>query len=650
MSGFELLERDGLARLGRFDTPHGPIETPALLPVVHPDPERQPVPPAEMQARLGVRAVITSSYIIWRTPPLRAVASSEGVHRLIRFEGPVMTDSGAFQQHAYGSVEVGPNEILEFQGLIGSDIATVLDEFTEPEATHAEAEASLATTLERARAARTTRTGLLAVPVQGGLQDDLRARSAAAASDLGDVLAIGGVVPLLEQYRFVELARTIAAARPSVSPGAVVHLFGTGHPMTFAFAALFGVDLFDSSAYHKFARRGSLLFPEGTVALDGLRDPICRCFLCAEIPLPEVARLPGPERERRIAYHNLLVSMEEIGRVRRAIREGTLWELAERRATAHPALRAGLAEARRHAEVFRPTEPESRRSFREVSAESRERPAVGQFLERVAVYRASRPGARPLPRIALRPEYLDHLPLSDRSGRPLYWISETPIGPVPLELCDLYPVGPYLGIDEFREVRHHLSPSAVRERLETEWNGLAEFGRSWTAAWTERQARGLLEWQYGREVAEKLGSVLEGERSRRTGRLRALRSAGEIAFHVGTDGVPRPTFRGAERLLRVLPPGRARVVVADDAVPFVRGGRSLFTRFVLGCDPALRPGASPLLVDRSDALLAVGRLLLAPHEIPRLSRGVAVRVTAHPDRPDAPEDEEAEEGVAGRRG
>ena len=196
MAGFELLERDGLARLGRLDTPHGPIETPALLPVVHPDPERQPVPPAEMRARLGVGAVITSSYIIWRTPPLRAVAAAEGVHQLLRFDGPVMTDSGAFQQHAYGSVEVGPAEILEFQGAIGSDIATVLDEFTEPDATYAEAEGALTATLERARAARGARSGLLAVPVQGGLHGDLRSRSAAGASDLGDVLAIGGVVPL----------------------------------------------------------------------------------------------------------------------------------------------------------------------------------------------------------------------------------------------------------------------------------------------------------------------------------------------------------------------------------------------------------------------------------------------------------------------
>lgn len=70
-------------------------------------------------------------------------------------------------------------------------------------------------------------------------------------------------------------------------------------------------------------------------------------------------------------------------------------------------------------------------------------------------------------------------------------------------------------------------------------------------------------------------------------------------------------------------------MVHEDAVPFVREGRSLFSTFVVQADPALVPGASALLVDEHDEYLAVGRLLLAPHEMGRLRRGVAVRVTAH---------------------
>jgi 7-cyano-7-deazaguanine tRNA-ribosyltransferase len=639
MMDFELIDRDGLARLGRFTTPHGVIETPALLPVVHPDPARQPVAPEEMRTRLGIGAVITSAYITWRTPPLRAVAEAEGIHRLIRFDGPVMTDSGAFQQHAYGSVEVTPEEILSFQNAIGSDIATVLDVFTEPEDSRTETEAALTATSERSMASRVARPGLLAVPVQGGSHADLRARSARIASEIGDVLAVGGVVPLMEQYRFPELVRVLVATRPNLSPACAVHLFGTGHPMTFALAALFGVDLFDSSAYHKFARRGSLMFPDGTVPLDELRESTCHCFLCADTPLTEVALLPLDERERRVAFHNLLVSAEEIGRVRQAIRDGTLWELAERRTAAHPALRAGLREAMANPDVFLPTEPESRRAFREVIAESASRPAAGRFRHAVDAYRVGKAEGRRVPRFPLRPEYLRYLPTADRSGRPIEWESLTAFGPVPAELADLYPVGPYLGVEEFLSRSHHRPPAVFASIVAESAGSDVDLEHDWTSAWDERQVARLLEWRYGRAVAARAAEGLRAERSRRTGRLRAMVGDGPPEFVVGTDGIPRPTFRGATRLHALLDPGRERVVVRPDAVPFVREGRSLFSAFVVQADPALVPGASALLVDENDTFLSVGRLLLAPNEMARLSRGVAVRVTAHArSRPPEPEE------------
>jgi len=635
MGDFELLDRDGLARRGRFTTPHGTVETPALLPVVHPDPVRQPVAPEEMRHRLGVRAVITSAYITWRTPPLRAVAEHEGIHGLLRFDGTVMTDSGAFQQHAYGSVEVTPEEIVTFQNAIGTDIATVLDVFTEPDEPHDRTGVALRETVARARASRELRPGLLAVPVQGGLHPDLRAESARAASELGDVLAVGGVVPLMEQYRFPELVRVLASSRPALAPEGVVHLFGTGHPMTFALAALFGVDLFDSSAYHKFARRGSLMTPDGTIALDDVREEICHCFLCRETPLTKLSGLPPEERERRLAYHNLWVCVEEVARVRQAIREGTLWELAERRSAAHPALRAGLREAMSHSEVFLPSEPDSRRAFREVLSESRARPAAQRFRHAVDLYSAGRDERRAILRFPLRPEYLAHLPALDRSGRVLEWESATPFGPVPVELTDVYPVGPYLGIDEYLERPRHRSPSAFREAVLAAIGTGAEFDRDrdWTPAWDERQVARLVEWRYGRAAAPAIADGLRAERSRRTGRLRAMLCDGQPEFVVGTDGLPRPTYRGGARLHGHVGPGRERVVVHDDAVPFVREGKSLFSTFAVRADPALVPGASALLVDESDHYLGVGRLLLAPHEMGRMRRGVAARVTAHARSP-----------------
>ena len=98
---------------------------------------------------------------------------------------------------------------------------------------------------------------------------------------------------------------------------------------------------------------------------------------------------------------------------------------------------------------------------------------------------------------------------------------------------------------------------------------------------------------------------------------------------LGNDAVPRPTLRGAALLHEALAPGRGRLTVEADAAPFVREGRSVFSKFVVTADPALSPGSSALIVDPDDQLLAVGRLLLAPHEMRRLQRGIAAWVTSH---------------------
>ncbi len=174
----------------------------------------------------------------------------------------------------------------------------------------------------------------------------------------------------------------------------------------------------------------------------------------------------------------------------------------------------------------------------------------------------------------------------------------------------------------------------MREELDALFGEAVDRERDWAEPWTEYQIRSLLEWQFGPTVASALAVGLRGERSRRTGRLRSISREATPLFVVGTDGVPHPTFRGAERLHELLPPGVRRIVVHEEAVPFVRAGRTLFSRFVTGVDPDLVPGATALLVDPKGELLAIGRLLLAPHEMGRLSRGVAVRVTAHRSRPE----------------
>ena len=125
---FEINKRDGLARLGKIKTPHGVLETPTLLPVVNPK-----ILTLSMQelAECGAQGIITNSYIIYKNPGLKKKAMAEGIHAMLGWEGPIMTDSGTFQSHVYGEIDMEPDVILDFQKKMGVDIGTVLDVFTE---------------------------------------------------------------------------------------------------------------------------------------------------------------------------------------------------------------------------------------------------------------------------------------------------------------------------------------------------------------------------------------------------------------------------------------------------------------------------------------------------------------------------------------
>ena len=121
---FEINKRDGLARLGKIKTKHGVLDTPTLLPVVNP---KIMTLSTEELAECGAQGIITNSYIIYKNPKLKEVAEDKGVHDLVNWSGPIMTDSGTFQSHVYGEIEMKPREILDFQKKIKVDIGTVLD-------------------------------------------------------------------------------------------------------------------------------------------------------------------------------------------------------------------------------------------------------------------------------------------------------------------------------------------------------------------------------------------------------------------------------------------------------------------------------------------------------------------------------------------
>ena len=202
---FEIVNRDGQARLGKLHTSHGILETPCLLPVINPN--IRTIEPSEMWNKYGIQALITNSYVIWKHEKLKEKALSEGIHSLLEYPGVVMTDSGTFQSYVYGDVEVDVKEIAEFQHDIGVDIATMLDVFSRPDMNYEEVEYAVNETLKRAPDSIEAANGtMLNGPIQGGLFPDLRVKSATKMSEHDFAIhPIGGIVPIMENLSLIHI-------------------------------------------------------------------------------------------------------------------------------------------------------------------------------------------------------------------------------------------------------------------------------------------------------------------------------------------------------------------------------------------------------------------------------------------------------------
>ena len=336
---FELVARDGCARVGKLHTSHGILETPALLPVINPN--IRTIEPREMWDRYGIQGLITNSYIIWKHDDLKNHAVNKGVHDLLDFPGVIMTDSGTFQSYVYGDVEVGVEEIVEFQRSIGVDIATMLDVFSRPDMTEDEVQQAVRTTIQRCETSlEAAEKIMLNGPIQGGTFRDLRKQSAREMGRFDFAIhPIGGIVPIMEKHQYKDLVKIMLATIGELPPERPRHMFGCGHPMLFSILIALGADLFDSAAYALFARDDRLLSPQGTYRLDDLHawPELVPCIVNWT---PENVRaLDADERTSLLARYNLEVTLAELSRCKQAVHDGTIWQLAEQRSHQHPALR-----------------------------------------------------------------------------------------------------------------------------------------------------------------------------------------------------------------------------------------------------------------------------------------------------------------------
>jgi 7-cyano-7-deazaguanine tRNA-ribosyltransferase len=553
-----------------------------------------------------------------------------------------MTDSGTFQSYVYGDVHLDPIEIVQFQRDIGSDIGTILDVFGTPSQTKETSEQGVQETIDRARKSVPEKGEmLLACPVQGSVYPELREYCARQLSALSaDFFPIGGVVPLMENQRYSDLVRCILAAKQGLDPSKPVHLFGAGHPLIFSLAVALGCDFFDSSAYAKYANDGRMIFQWGTEKFDDLPELPCSCPVCSKYSKTELKELDVKERTLQIALHNLYVSFMELKIIRVALTEGWLWELVEQRASANPFLSDALRVLREstHLQWLEHYEPTSKKTaLFYTGPQTMYRPLIFRYHTRL--FTRFEPlfhstvvfpeGTKPYS-LFYSKELADIL-----KKKNVNLVVHSTLGPVPFELDEMYPLAqsvfPTCVDQETSEKAQQVMERFLGDTEVLMWDEhvlvTSEEPLKHPMDFDRRRISAVADMQFGHGASEALfAGKIHIVKSKRTGKIRNIICDG---FHVASmraeDGLFTLKIDGGRRLHKRMKYPLLRVVVTDDAVPFVRAGKSVFAKFVSECDPDLRPFDECVLVDEQDMFLGIGRTLLTRDEMLSFRHGVAVK-------------------------
>ncbi len=373
---FEIGARDGAARAGVIHTAHGPIATPAFIPLATKGTVRG-LESAEV-AGLGYELILGNTYHLFVSPGPERIAAAGGLHGFMGWERALITDSGGFQVFslAHGGVAnevkgsgrsggehgskveiseegarfqsyrdgselfISPEVSMQVQAALGSDIALVFDECTpfhadreytarSTERTHRWLDRCLAWH-EREGPERQSVFGI----VQGGVHEDLRRESAQRVSEAGvDGIAIGGTLGRDKE----EMAAVLAMTAPLLPEAAPKHLLGIGEVDDLLGGIALGLDVFDCAVPTRLARHGVALVPEPEKRwrLDlrkagwvGNREPLvegCPCPACQKHDRDYVSYLSRAEEltaVRLIVLHNLTYMRELTTHARAAIEAG----------------------------------------------------------------------------------------------------------------------------------------------------------------------------------------------------------------------------------------------------------------------------------------------------------------------------------------
>jgi queuine tRNA-ribosyltransferase len=349
---FNLLARDGAARLGRLTTPHGVVETPQFMPVGTQGTVKGLTP--EMVRDAGATILLGNTYHLTLRPGDELIAELGSLHKFMNWPGPILTDSGGFQVFSLGTnrqitdagavfrshidgakLELTPERAVEIQENLGSDIAMVLDECPPGDSDPAVLRAAVRRSIlwaERCQKHHTRQDQAQFAIVQGGTDLALRAECAKelAAMDFPGY-ALGGFSvgegPAAMHGALPECAALLPESKPR-------YLMGVGRPEDLLAGVAAGIDLFDCVMPTRNGRNALAFTDDGPIRLRNAkhrRDPApvmsgCNCYCCANYSraylhhLFQAGEMLGPTL---LSLHNLAYYLGLMAVVRRQIAAGT---------------------------------------------------------------------------------------------------------------------------------------------------------------------------------------------------------------------------------------------------------------------------------------------------------------------------------------
>lgn len=323
---FHVTANDGAARLGRLETAHGAIDTPAFMPVGTAATVKAMTPEAVRDT--GAQIILGNTYHLMLRPTAERIAKLGGLHRFMNWPGPILTDSGGFQvmslsqlnkvteqgvtfsSHIDGArYDLTPERSIEIQHLLDATITMQLDECVKLPADRERVAGAMRLSLrwaERSRATFRQRAGYgLFGIVQGGTDAALREESARGLIATGfDGYAVGGLAVGETQ---AEMFATLDVTTPHLPTERPRYLMGVGKPSDLVGAVQRGIDMFDCVMPTRSGRNGQAFTRRGTVNIRNARhaeDPR---------PLDEHCRCPACRSYSRAYLHHLLRSDEILG-------------------------------------------------------------------------------------------------------------------------------------------------------------------------------------------------------------------------------------------------------------------------------------------------------------------------------------------------